>query len=57
MTVRLFLDRRATLEPHARIHLADELAGRLRPKVAGIGPGWPSEAFLEGLASAKVGRA
>jgi uncharacterized RDD family membrane protein YckC len=55
--VRRFLERRATLEIHARIHLADELAARLRPKVAGADGSWPSEPFLEALAALKADRA
>ena len=56
MTVRRFLERRPTLAPHARSHLAGELAARLRPKVVGADASWPPEAFLEGLAAAKTGR-
>jgi len=56
VTVRLFLERRSTLAPHARLHLADELAGRLRPKVAGVEAAWSSEVFLEGVVAAKTGR-
>ena len=52
-TVRSFLARRWDLTPSARIHLANELAARLRPKVAGADPGLPPEEFLEKLAAAK----
>lgn len=57
-TVRRFLERRATLDPHARAELGLDLATRLRPKVAGVDdPGAPTpEAFLEGLAAAKAAR-
>ena len=57
-TVRRFLERRASLEPHARAQLGWELATRLRAKVAGVddqGPPTP-EAFLEGVAAAKAAR-
>lgn len=50
--VRSFLHRRETLNPGARAALADELAGRLRTKVAGA-PDSPSEAFLETLVAAR----
>jgi uncharacterized RDD family membrane protein YckC len=56
-TVRSFLLRRFELTPEARYGLANELAARLRPKVAGYDPNLPSEAFLERLASAKSRRA
>jgi uncharacterized RDD family membrane protein YckC len=55
--VRSFLARRSTLEPHARWHLANQLAQRLQPVVAGSDPSWPAEAFLEGLVAAKTARA
>lgn len=57
ITVRRFLERRGTLAFHARMHLADELAARLRPKVIGADASWPSEPFLEAIAAAKTGRA
>ncbi|MGZ4737463.1 MAG: RDD family protein [Acidimicrobiia bacterium] len=56
VTVRRFLDRRYSLAFHARMHLADELAARLRPKVVAADPSWPSEPFLEALVAAKSGR-
>jgi uncharacterized RDD family membrane protein YckC len=57
-TVRQFLDRRLTLEPHARAQLAWDLATKLRDKVAGTDDrSAPTpEAFLEGLAAAKAAR-
>jgi uncharacterized RDD family membrane protein YckC len=55
-TVRSFLARRYELTPSARIHLANELAARLRPKVAGEDPALPPEQFLERLAAAKSRR-
>lgn len=55
-TVRQFLGRRFTLAPNARVHLASDLAVRLRPKVTGADPGWPDEAFLEALVALKTGR-
>ncbi len=54
--VRCFLERRPGLDPAARGRLAGELAGRLRPKVAGPVDGHSDEAFLEGLAAAKLAR-
>ena len=55
-TIRRFLERRGELTPHARMHLAQELAGRLQPKVVGAPPMAP-EAFLEYLSVAKARRA
>jgi uncharacterized RDD family membrane protein YckC len=55
-TIRSFLARRHELTPSARIHLANELAARLRPKVAGEDPNLPPELFLERLAAAKSRR-
>jgi uncharacterized RDD family membrane protein YckC len=57
VTVRRFLERRSSLSFHARMHLADELAARLGPKVVGANPSWPSEPLLEAIAAAKTGRA
>ena len=51
--VRAFLDRRADLDPGARAALAAQLAGHLRPLVAGVRPGLTDETFLEHLAAAK----
>ncbi len=56
ITVRRFLERRFTLEQHARIHLAGELAARIRPKVVGADASWPPEPFLEAVAAAKTSR-
>ena len=52
--VRAFLERRAQLRPGARRALAQQLAGRLRPLVAGARPGLDDETFLEHLAAAKA---
>ncbi len=55
-TVRRFLERRSTLTPDARYHLAQELAGRLRPKVTGP-PDWiHPEDFLVEVANIKAAR-
>jgi uncharacterized RDD family membrane protein YckC len=54
--VRRFLERRFELEPHARAHLASELAERLRPKTAGSPGDLTAESFLELLARAKAAR-
>jgi len=56
-TVRRFLERRHSLEPAARHHLGEELAGRLRPRVPGASPAISAEEFLEGLSAAKAARA
>jgi uncharacterized RDD family membrane protein YckC len=52
--VRSFLERRDQLRPGARRALAEQLAGRLRPLVAGAQHGLGDEAFLEHLAAAKA---
>ena len=52
--LRAFLERRADLRPGARRALAAQLAGLLRPLVAGARPGLDDEAFLEHLAAAKA---
>ena len=52
--VRSFLERRSQLRPGARRALAQQLAGRLRPLVAGAQHGLGDEAFLEHLAAAKA---
>jgi uncharacterized RDD family membrane protein YckC len=52
--VRAFLERRAALRPGARRTLAAQLAGQLRPQVAGVRPGLEDETFLEHLAAAKA---
>jgi uncharacterized RDD family membrane protein YckC len=57
-TVRRFLERRASLEPHARAQLGWDLASRLRAKVAGVDDQAAAtpELFLEGVAAAKTAR-
>ncbi len=55
-TVRRFLERRHTLDPAARHRLGEELAARLRSRVAGVPPGAGAEEFLEGLSAAKAAR-
>jgi uncharacterized RDD family membrane protein YckC len=55
-TVRRFLERRTTLVPQARVRLAAELAGRLRPKVATPGDDLADETFLERAVAAKRDR-
>jgi uncharacterized RDD family membrane protein YckC len=52
--VRSFLERRSQLRPGARRALAQQLAGRLRPLVAGAQHGLGDEAFLEYLVAAKA---
>jgi uncharacterized RDD family membrane protein YckC len=52
--VRAFLERRNALRPGARRTLAAQLAGQLRPLVAGVRPGLDDETFLEHLAAAKA---
>ena len=52
--VRSFLERRYQLRPGARRALAEQMAGRLRPLVAGAQHGLGDEAFLEHLAAAKA---
>jgi uncharacterized RDD family membrane protein YckC len=54
-TVRAFLERRETLEPHARSVLAKDLATRLKPHVGGAGD-YANERFLEMLVAAKARR-
>lgn len=54
--IRRFLDRRMTLDPNARLHLATDLAARLHPKIAGAPTNWHPEAFLEGVVAAKDAR-
>jgi uncharacterized RDD family membrane protein YckC len=54
--VRSFLARRESLVPHARQALAADLAGRLRPRVAGVRQGLADEPFLEQVAAAKSAR-
>lgn len=52
---RRFLERRWQIEPHARAHLAADLAARLRPKVPAA-PAWPDETFLECVVATKSSR-
>ena len=54
--VRHFLDRRLDLRWPARSHFAEELSGRLGPKVAGIPPNSHPEYVLEGIVVAKQSR-
>lgn len=55
-TVRRFLERRASLSADARQRLAQDLAWRLAPKVAGTDPTSNPERFLEQVAAAKAAR-
>jgi uncharacterized RDD family membrane protein YckC len=55
-TLRQFLERRVSLSPGARAHLATDLAARVRPKVVGAPDGWHPESFLEGVVAAKTAR-
>jgi uncharacterized RDD family membrane protein YckC len=52
--VRAFLERRSELRPGARRSLAEQLAGKFRPLVAGVRAGLDDESFLEHLAAAKA---
>lgn len=54
--VRAFLERRDALTLDARNHLAETLAARLRPKVAGQILSLHDELFLEAVAAAKAAR-
>jgi uncharacterized RDD family membrane protein YckC len=54
--VRRFLERRASLDRHARIELAHRLEQGLRAKVAGAPEAIDAEGFLEGLARVKASR-
>ena len=56
VAVRAFLARRQQLTYEARAQLAQELAGALRQKVAGVPDGVDGEPFLEQLAAAKSAR-
>jgi len=56
LTVRRFLDRRATIDTGARAQLAHTLAERLRPKVGGAPPDLRGEPFLEAVVAAKSSR-
>jgi uncharacterized RDD family membrane protein YckC len=55
-TLRQFLERRLSLTPGARAHLATDLAARVWPKVVGAPDGWHPESFLEGVVAAKTAR-
>jgi uncharacterized RDD family membrane protein YckC len=54
-TVAAFLARRDQIDYGARVQLARELAGRLRPKVGGSVAAQSDEMFLERLVAAKRG--
>ena len=54
LAVRTFLSRRDELHARARQDLAAQLAGRLRPRVAGAGGVGGDEPFLEDFAAAKA---
>ena len=54
--VRGFLARRWELEPMARSQLAQQIAGHVRPRVAGVPDGLGAEAFLELVAQVKAAR-
>lgn len=54
--VRRFLERRTSLEAGPRMRLAQDLAERLAPKVAGAEPFPDPERFLEQVAAAKAAR-
>jgi uncharacterized RDD family membrane protein YckC len=54
--VRSFLERRYDIAPDARFELATTMAGRLRPKVAGVADDVSAEPFLELLVRAKAER-
>jgi uncharacterized RDD family membrane protein YckC len=54
--LRQFLERRLSLSPGARAHLATDLAARVRPKVVGAPDNWHPESFLEGVVAAKTAR-
>jgi uncharacterized RDD family membrane protein YckC len=54
--VRQFLARRESIDWDARTRLAQTLADRLRPKVAGAPAGLGGERFLEALVAAKSAR-
>ena len=56
-TVRRFLERRSALAADARARLAEDMARRLRAKVAGAPEDIHAEAFLEGVSAAKASRA
>ena len=53
--IRRFLDRRGAIDVGARGALAADLAGRVRPRVAGMLDGVGDEELLEGIATIKNG--
>jgi uncharacterized RDD family membrane protein YckC len=55
-TVRAFLERRSSLEVTARMRIAADLCGRLRPRVGGGADEPSNERFLELLVAAKAAR-
>ena len=55
-TLRQFLERRVSLSPGARAHLATDLAARVRLKVVGAPDGLHPESFLEAVVAAKTAR-
>lgn len=56
LAVRQFLERRESLTPDARAHLALQLSTGLMPRIGGAGEEVASERFLERLLAAKAGR-
>lgn len=54
--VRQFLERRWSIDGHARSELASLMAERLRPKLAGASPELRGERLLEAIAAAKGAR-
>ena len=54
--VRSFLARRSMLDSRARLDLASQLAGRIRPRVPAA-PDWSDEQFLVSVVAARVRRA
>ena len=55
-TIRAFLERRADLDPPARVALATQLASRLAPRVVGPPTDAGPERFLEWVVAAKLAR-
>ena len=55
-TLRRFLERRAQLDPQARMRIASELASRIRPKVAGAPATIHPEALIEQIVRIKMAR-
>jgi hypothetical protein len=56
VVVQTFLSRRFQYDPQARGRLAEDLAGRLWPKVAGLNVPMGPEQFLEALVLVKSSR-